>query len=94
VYNLAGYTCTEMRNLLQLLLMQDGLNTHTKIIIMHYLVCFKNETNKLLYIGVQNKFCSVCTQGSSKEYKCFRNCVGLSYSMESDIYTIRRLSLG
>ena len=48
-------------------------------------VIFGKETRKLLYIGVQNKFCSVCAQGNNKEHECFRNWAGSSSSMESDI---------
>lgn len=48
-------------------------------------VIFGKETKKLLYIGVRNKFCSVCAKESSKEHECFRNWGGPSSSMESDI---------
>jgi len=48
-------------------------------------VIFGKQTRKLLYIGVQNKFCSVCAQGNNNKHECFRNCIGLSSSMESDI---------
>ena len=43
------------------------------------------KKQKLLYIGVQNKFCSACEKGSNKENECFRNWDGSSSSMESDI---------
>ena len=48
-------------------------------------VIFGKETQKLLYIGVRNKFCAVCEQGASKKHECFRNWTGSSSSMESDI---------
>ena len=48
-------------------------------------VIFGKETGKLLYIGVRNKFCSICQKGSNKEHECFKNWDGSSSSMESDI---------
>ena len=48
-------------------------------------VIIGKETKKLLYIGVRNKFCSVCAQESKKEHVCFKNWDGSSSSMESDI---------
>lgn len=48
-------------------------------------VIFGKETGKLLYIGVRNKFCSICEKGSNKEHECFKNWDGSSSSMESDI---------
>ena len=48
-------------------------------------VIFGKETQKLLYIGVQNKYCAVCKQDAGKNHECFRNLTGLSSSMESDI---------
>lgn len=48
------------------------------------------ETNKLLYLGIRNKFCSICTVAQNKhtvpkEHKCFKNWEGSSAAMESDI---------
>ena len=48
-------------------------------------VIFGKEAKQLLYIGVCNKFCSVCVQESKKEHVCFKNWDGSSSSMESDI---------
>ena len=48
------------------------------------------ETKKILYIGIRNKFCSICTVASNKgvqpkKHTCFRNWCGSSSAMESDI---------
>ena len=48
------------------------------------------ETKKLLYVGVRNKYCSVCahaeTQGKEPpQDECHKNWVGPSSSMETDI---------
>ena len=47
------------------------------------------RTKKLLFYGVRNKFCIVCARtGSGEEtpaHKCYRNWVGTSTAMESDI---------
>ncbi|XP_043227760.1 uncharacterized protein LOC122384442 [Amphibalanus amphitrite] len=47
------------------------------------------RTKKLLFYGVRNKFCSVCARAGSSAgapaHKCFRNWVGTSTAMESDI---------
>lgn len=48
------------------------------------------ETKKLLYMGVRNKFCSICTVASNKgvspkKHTCFKNWSGSSCSMETDI---------
>ena len=48
------------------------------------------ETKKLLYMGVRNKYCSVCAQAESlgkeaPEHDCYKNWTGSSSSMESDI---------
>ena len=48
-------------------------------------VIFGKETKKLLFIGVRNKFCSVCAKGTDKEHDCFKNWEGASSSMECDI---------
>ena len=45
-------------------------------------VIFRKETKKLLFIGVRNKFCSVCAKDSEKEHDCFKNWDGASSSME------------
>ena len=44
----------------------------------------------MLYIGIRNKFCSICTVSENKEilpkkYTCYKNWSGSSSSMESDI---------
>ena len=46
------------------------------------------ETQKLLYMGVRNKFCSICTVASNKgvspkKHTCFKNWSGSSCSMET-----------
>ncbi len=47
------------------------------------------NTKKLLYLGVQMKYCKVCNQaenkGETKEHKCFMNWEDSSRSMESDM---------
>lgn len=48
-------------------------------------VIFGQETGKLLYLGVRNKYCSVCKKDPTKEHTCFKNWTGTSSSMESDI---------
>jgi len=48
-------------------------------------VIFGKETKKLLFIGVRNKFCSVCAKGHEKEHDCFKNWDGASSSLECDI---------
>ena len=53
-------------------------------------VIFGAHTKKLLFLGVRNKFCSICAVAENKsmqpsEHKCFRNWTGSSSSMESDI---------
>ena len=42
------------------------------------------RTQKLLYIGVRNKFCTGCVRGL-KEHTCFKNWTDSSSGMESDI---------
>lgn len=53
-------------------------------------VIIGNATKKLLYMGVRNKYCSICTVASNKgttpkEHNCFKNWDGSSSAMESDI---------
>ena len=48
-------------------------------------VIFGKETQKLLYIGVRNKFCPVCAKDATKNHECYKNWSGSSSSMESDI---------
>ena len=48
------------------------------------------ETNKLLYLGIRNKFCSICTIAHNKslppkEHVCYKNWSGSSSAMEVDI---------
>jgi hypothetical protein len=48
------------------------------------------ETKKLLYIGVRNKFCYVCSKHKNKgseppKHECFLNYQGPSTGMEGDI---------
>ena len=48
------------------------------------------ETKKLLYVGVRNKYCSVCARAETKgrepsRHKCYKNWDGASSSMEPDI---------
>lgn len=48
------------------------------------------ETNKLLYLGIRNKFCSICTIAhnkklSPKKHTCYKNWSGSSSEMEVDI---------
>ena len=48
-------------------------------------VIFGQETGKLLYLGVRNKYCSVCKKDPTKKHTCFKNWKGASSSVESDI---------
>ena len=36
-------------------------------------VIFGQETGKLLYLGVRNKYCSVCKKDLKKKHTCFKN---------------------
>ena len=51
-------------------------------------VTFGAATKKLLYMGVKNKYCAVCSKEKSKppNHKYFKNWTGLSTSMEADIF--------
>ena len=53
-------------------------------------VIFGAATKKLLYIGVKNKYCAVCSIAQRKaieplHHVCFKNWTGSSMSMEADI---------
>ena len=53
-------------------------------------VIFGNATGQLLYVGVRNKYCSVCSiaERGGREvpnHRCFKNWSGSSTSMEADI---------
>lgn len=53
-------------------------------------VIIGNETKKLLYLGVRNKYCSICTVASNKgiqpqKHRCFKNWDGSSSAMETDM---------
>ena len=55
-------------------------------------VIFGAATKKLLYIGVRNKYCAVCSIAKRKglepsHHMCFKNWAGSSTSMEADIIT-------
>ncbi|XP_078329794.1 uncharacterized protein LOC144624228 [Crassostrea virginica] len=44
------------------------------------------RTGKILYIGIRNKYCYICsTQSEPAEHKCFKNWTQSSQAMESDI---------
>ena len=48
------------------------------------------NTNKLLYLGIRNKFCSICSVAqhrnvSAKKHTCYKNWSGSSSAMEVDI---------
>ena len=48
------------------------------------------STGKVLYLGVRNKYCTVCARANTKntdppEHKCFKNWSSTSTAMESDI---------
>ncbi|XP_050512375.1 uncharacterized protein LOC126888289 [Diabrotica virgifera virgifera] len=48
------------------------------------------NTGKLLFLGVRNKYCSICSWHESKEqetptHRCFKNWTGSSTAMETDI---------
>ena len=45
-----------------------------------------HATGKLLYIGVQNKYCTACSQGIPQDkHKCYKNWEDSSSEMEADI---------
>ena len=51
-------------------------------------VIFGAATKKLLFIGVRNKYCSVCTVSEhhnlpTPSYQCFKNWSGSSCAMEA-----------
>lgn len=54
-------------------------------------VIIGKNTGKLLFIGIRNKYCSICAQSKNKNEKevkqhiCFKNWDGASSSMEQDI---------
>ena len=53
-------------------------------------VIFGAATKKLLYIGIRNKYCAVCTiyerkQSPTPEHTCFKNWSGSSCAMETGI---------
>ena len=43
------------------------------------------RTGKLLFLGIRNKYCTTCHNGTNKNHLCFKNWNGSSTSMESDI---------
>lgn len=48
------------------------------------------RTGKILYLGIRNKYCTVCARAKNIEpetppHKCFKNWSGTSTAMESDI---------
>ena len=52
------------------------------------------ETNKLLYLGIRNKFCSICTIALNKhlppkDHVCYKNWPGSSSAMKVDILISR-----
>ena len=53
-------------------------------------VIFGAATKKLLYIGIRNKYCAVCSiaqkrSSSPPQHTCFKNWTGSSTAMEADI---------
>lgn len=46
-------------------------------------VIFGQQTGKLLYLGVRNKFCASCSKGT--KHTCFKNWKESSSAMETDI---------
>lgn len=42
-------------------------------------------TSKILYLGIKNKYCSVCQSEDNKDHKCFKNWKASSTSMEQAI---------
>ena len=50
-------------------------------------IIIRKATGKILYMGVRNKFCSICNQhpGEPPVHTCFRNWNGSSAAMETDI---------
>ena len=45
------------------------------------------ETGKILFMGVRNKYCAVCSKGTDEHHNhhCFLNWHGSSSAMEADI---------
>lgn len=53
-------------------------------------VIIGNATKKLLFLGVRNKYCSICAVAANKnttpqQHKCFKNWNGSSRAMETDM---------
>ena len=69
--------------------MEGGAKEHTSTHTMQNLVWGK-ETGKILFLGVRNKFCSICSHAEKlnhppPNHTCFRNWTGPSSAMETDI---------
>ena len=63
------------------------LNIHSDVGVI-----FRATTKKLLYMGIKNKYCAVCSNAQRKglkqsHYMCFNNWAGSSIFMEPDIIT-------
>ena len=75
--------------------MQVGANTHITHSYNAKLgvgVIFGAITKKLLYVGVRNKYCCVCSIANRKgvqpgDHTCFKDWSGSSCAMEPDIIT-------
>ncbi|KAF2889732.1 hypothetical protein ILUMI_16441, partial [Ignelater luminosus] len=53
-------------------------------------VIIGKRTGKILFLGIRNKYCSICARNEHKSlsngtHVCFKNCDGPSASMEADI---------
>ena len=51
-------------------------------------IIISKETENILFIGVRNKYCAVCSNGTDNNplnHHCFLNWHGLSSAMEADI---------
>jgi hypothetical protein len=43
------------------------------------------KTGKILFLGIRNKYCAMCSKNQEKSHLCFKNWDGSSSAMESDI---------
>lgn len=43
------------------------------------------RTKKVIFVGVRNKYCKICSKGNTNSYICYKNWSGSSTGMEADI---------
>ncbi len=71
-------------------LMGGGQSEHSYNAKSGMAVIIGNATNKILFLDIRNKYCSVCAIAERKgqevpQHRCFKNWEGSSSAMESDI---------